>query len=205
MMALILILVTIFLIVLGCGAATWFALQHKHPVKETATKKTLPFRWVYIILPLAILLLSVILTAYFYHQLPTEVAYRFKPDGSPDKWLNRGMIIVWALTPQLFLALLAGVITRGITNLGIPHRQTESNWLNPEGILFLIGNMMALPQIILCFAMFDIFSYNSYQLHIMPLWVFALIIMGLSGVILGIFFINAIRGLGKLPSKSSLE
>ena len=56
-----------------------------------------------------------------------------------------------------------------------------------------MGNMVALPQIILCFAMLDIFSYNSYQMHIMPLWVFALIIMGLGGIILGIFFIRAIR------------
>ncbi len=56
-----------------------------------------------------------------------------------------------------------------------------------------MGNMIALPQIILCFAMLDIFSYNSYQVHIMPLWVFALITMGLGGIILGIFFIRAIR------------
>ncbi len=56
-----------------------------------------------------------------------------------------------------------------------------------------MGNMVALPQIILCFAMLDIFSYNSYQIHIMPLWVFALIIMGLGGIILGVFFIRAIQ------------
>jgi len=194
MSALILISVTILLIVSGCGVAIWFAFRHKQLIKskETTARETLPFRWIYIILPLAILLLSVILIAYFYHQLPAEVAYHFEPDGSPDKWLNRGMIIIWTLTPQLLLALLAGAITWGITKLNIPSRQTERAWLKPGRILSLIGNMMALPQIILCFAMFDIFSYNSYQIHIMPLWVFALIIMGLGGIILGIFFINAI-------------
>jgi len=178
-------------------------VEISEPTKETATKETLPFRWRYIILPLAILLISIILIAYFYHQLPAEVAYHFEPDGSPDRWLNREMIIVWTLTPQLFFALLAGVITWGITKLGIPRRQIESNWLKPERTLSLIGNMIALPQIILCFAMLDIFSYNSYQIHIMPWWVFALIIMGLGGVILVVFFIKAIRGLGKLPDSTA--
>ena len=56
-----------------------------------------------------------------------------------------------------------------------------------------MGNMIALPQIILCFAMLDIFSYNSYQIHLLPLWLFALIVMIMGGVIIGIFFILAIR------------
>jgi len=97
------------------------------------------------------------------------------------------------LLPQLFLTLVAGAITWGITKLSVLFRQSESTWVKPERILLLMGNMVALPQVILCFAMLDIFSYNSYQMHIMPLWVFALIIMGLGGVILGIFFIQAMR------------
>ncbi len=189
----ILIVIVILLIGLGCGAALWFALRHRQPTKEIITAETLPFRWSYIILPLAILSLSIILTAYFYHQLPTEVAYHFKLDGSPDRWLNREMITLWLLVPQLLLTLVAGAIIWGITKLGILSKQSGSAWIKPERILSLMGNMIALPQIILCFAMLDIFSYNSYQMHIMPLWVFALIIMGVGGIILGIFFIQAIR------------
>ena len=189
----ILILIVILLLGLGCGAALWFALRYKQPTKETATAEVLPFRWSYIILPLAILLLSIILTAYFYHQLPTAVAYHFKSDGSPDRWLSREVITLWALLPQLFLTLVAGAITWGITKLSTMFKQPESIWIKPEGILLLMGNMIALPQIILCFAMLDIFSYNSYQIHIMPLWVFTLIIMGLGGIFLGIFFIRIIQ------------
>ncbi len=189
----ILILAAILLIGLGCGVAIWFALKYRQPTKEIITAETLPFRWGYIILPLAILSLSIILTAYFYHQLSTEVAYRFKLDGSPDRWLSREMITLCLLMPQLLLTLVAGAITWGITKLGVLSRQSGGAWVKPERILPLMGNMIALPQIILCFAMLDIFSYNSYQIHIMPLWVFALIIMGLGGIILGIFFILAIR------------
>lgn len=189
----ILILIVILVLGLGCGVAFWFVLRHRQPAKGIASAETLPFRWSYIILPLAILSLSIILTAYFYHQLSAEVAYHFKLDGSPDRWLSREMITIWLLAPQLLLTLVAGAITWGITKLGILSRQPENTLIKPERILSLMGNMIALPQIVLCFAMLDIFSYNAYQIHIMPLWVFALIIMGLGGITLGIFLILAIR------------
>jgi len=186
-------------VVLGCGAVIWFVLRRgqavksKEPAKQTTAGATLAFHWSYIILPVVILLLSIILVACFYHRLPLEVAYHFKSDGSPDRWLSRGAIILWLFLPQLFFTLLAGAITWGITKLGALFRQPESTWIKPGSILVLMGNMVALPQVILCFAMLDIFSYNSYQIHILPLWVFALIIMGLGGIILGIFFVRAMR------------
>ena len=151
------------------------------------------FHWSYSMLPVVILLLSIILATYFYRLLPAEVAYRFKPDGSPYSWLNRGAIILWMLIPQLCFTLLAGIMTWRVTKLGALFRQAEGALVKPERVLLVMGNMVAMPQIILCFAMLDIFSYNSYQIHILPLWVFALIVMGLGGIILGIFFIRVMR------------
>ena len=164
--------------------------KSEEPARDKISKQTTPFRWTYIILPVAILLLSIILTGYFYHLLPKEVAYHFK-DGSPDRWMSRGAIIAWTLTPQFFFTLLAGAIAWGMLKLSTHFQQTESNWVGK--MLSLMGNMIALPQIILGFAMLDIFSYNSYQIHLMPLWLFAVIVMGLGGIILGIFFTLAIR------------
>ncbi|MDI6815195.1 MAG: DUF1648 domain-containing protein, partial [Dehalococcoidales bacterium] len=166
--------------------------KSKEPAKET-TVEALTFRWSYIILPVAILLLSIILSAYFYHLLPTEVAYHFKLDGTPDKWLSREMTMVWVLTPQFLLTLLAGAIVWGMTKLGTLFRQTGNTWIRPERIISFMGNIIALPQLIVCFAMLNIFSYNSYQRHIMPMWIFVLIIMGLGAITLGIFFILVIR------------
>jgi len=188
----ILILAIIFLLGLGCGAAIWFVFKRrleaksKKPAKETATQ-TLSFRWNYIILPLVFVSLSIILSAYFYHLLPTEVAYHFKLDGTPDKWLSREGIIIWVLIPQLLLTLLAGGIIWGLTKLGNLFGQTEGTWIKPERILSLMGNMVALPQLIVFFAMLDIFSYNSYQIHLMPMWIFLLITLGLATVALMVF------------------
>ena len=160
---------------------------------KATTRGLSPFRWRYILLPMVILFLSILLSAYFYHLLPNDVAYHFKSDGSADRWLSRGIIIAWALVPQILLTLVAGAFVWGITRLGIRFGQAENTRIKPEGVLLLIGNMIVLPQVILCFAMLDIFSYNSYQIHIMPVWLFALIIMVLGGIILGILFIRIIR------------
>ena len=189
----ILILIVILVLGLGCGVALWFALRHRQPIRKNTTAGTLSFHWNYIILPMVILALSIILAAYFYHQLSTEIAYHFKFDGSPDRWLGREAITLWLLVPQLIFTLMAAAITWGITKLGALFIQPERTGIKSEKILALMGNMVALPQIILCFAMLDIFSYNAYQIHIMPLWVFALIVMGLGGITLGIFFILTIR------------
>ena len=169
------------------------AIKSKEPVKQTSAGVALAFHWNYIIMPMVILLLSIILTMYFYQRLPVAVAYHFKSDGSPDRWLSRGAITLWTLLPQVLLALLAGAITWGIARLSALFRQPDSNRIKAGSILQVMGNMVALPQIVLLFAMLDIFSYNSYQIHLMPLWVFAVIVMVAGGAILGLFFIRAIR------------
>ena len=196
MFTLILILTVIFLVTLGGGVVIWFIFNTRRLAQsvETASKsghgERIPLRWSYIILPVVILFLAIILAAYFYLQLPAEVAYHFKLDGSPDRWMSREAILLWMLTPQLGLALLATAIVWGIAKWGI---LSTDGTLRPERILSLMGNIIGLPQFIIGFAMLDIFSYNSYGTHIMPIWILALTIVGLGSIILGIFFILAIR------------
>ena len=150
----------------------------------------MPFRWRYIALPSVFLLLSIGLTIYFYPRLPDEVAYHFK-DGLPDRWLSRGAATAWLLVPQFLLAGLGAAVVMGIIKIG-DRLQTTSN-KRAETMLLLMGNMVALPQLVLAFAMLAIFSYNSYGIYLMPLWVFALVVMGLGGIILAVIFFFAIR------------
>jgi len=187
-----LILAIILVLGLGAGGAIWFFLRQRQPAKQTV-RRSLPFRWNYIILPVAILLLSIALAASFYPRLPPEVAYNFKLTGSPDSWLSREMTVVWTLAPQLLLTALAAVITWGLTKVSGASKPTEGARVKPGRTLALMGNMVALPQIILCFALVDIFSYNSYQMHIIPLWVFTLIIMGLGSIVIGVFLLSSVR------------
>ena len=161
---------------------------------QPVTKEThSAFRWRYAALPLAVLVLTIALVAYFYRLLPEEVAYRFGSDGSPEEWTGRGTIVLWALLPQLLFTLLAIATAWGVTRLSATFKQMEGFWINLDIIAVVMGNMIALPQAIIFFAMLDIFSYNSYEFRILPLWVIALIIMALAAVILSIFFIRAMR------------
>jgi len=161
----------------------------------------LPFRWGYIAVPLAIFLLSIILSAYFYRLLPTEVAVHFEVDGTPDRWLSRETTLFLVLVPQVLLVLLAGAIAWGITKLAARFWQLGGTRTNLETILSLMGNMIALPQIVLCFAMVDILRYNSYQTHILPMWIFMLAILGLITIGLGILsvfiFLRARRAMSQ--------
>jgi len=205
MIIFLIILTAVLVLSLGAGVVIWFAFRHRlvtishEPAEETATAKPLAFRWRYIILPIAVLLLSIALVIYFYYQLPVRVAYHFEPDGSPDAWLSRGMITLWTLLPQFLLTLLAVAITWGIARMGTMLQQTTATEAMLERIIPGMGNMIALPQIILCFAMLDIFSYNAYQIRIIPLWLLALVIMGLGTILLGIFFVRALRQVWGVP------
>jgi len=139
------------------------------------------------------LLLSVILSACFYHLMPAEVGVHFQAGGTPDKWLSPPMILVLALLPQLLLSLVSVALVWVMTRVASRFWQVGESRVNLETIVLLMGNMIALPQIVLAFAMADIFVYNAYQVHLPPLWVFALIVMVLGGVVIGVFFVRAIR------------
>lgn len=150
----------------------------------------LSFRWSYIVAPVVAFLLAVILAAYFYHQLSAEVAVHFDFDGTPDRWLSRGMSMVWLLLPQLVFVLLAGGVAWGVTRFSHRFGQIKGTGVKPERIVSFMGNILALPQLILCFAMVDIFRYNSYQTHLMPMWIFWLAILGLVIIGVGVFSVS---------------
>ena len=162
---------------------------NRSQAKKTTGERTsgLPLHWSYIILPAAICFLSLILTGCFYYQLPAEVACHFELDGSPDQWLSREVMMAWVLGPQFLFALLGVATVWGTARLSTLFRQTDAARAKPQTALQFIGNIVAIPQLIVCFAMVDIFSYNLYQTHLLPMWIFLLIIFGLTTVGLGLF------------------
>ena len=101
--------------------------------------------------------------------------------------------MVMMLVPQLFLMLVAAALAWGMTKVTSRFQQPGETRVNLGTILSLMGNMVALPQIVLGFAMVDIFVYNAYQIHLPPLWAFALIVMVAGGVVIGLLFFRAIR------------
>jgi uncharacterized protein YneF (UPF0154 family) len=170
-------------------------------VNNTNPANKIVFRWMYIVLPVVFFLLSLIMTAFFYRLLPSDIAYHFQ-GNSPDKWLGRGAFIAWLVIPQFFFTLLSFIVVR-LVLLGSRYWPAEDTPMNK--LLPVMGNMVALPQIIFLFAMLDFFLYNAYQIRLIPLWVITLIVMILGGAILGVFFIRTIRQFRRQQSKSPQE
>jgi uncharacterized membrane protein len=141
----------------------------------------------YIIGPLVVLFLALALSAYFYPSLPPELATHFEIDGTPDGWLSREMTLLWTLLPQLVFVLVAWGVAWGVTRLSRRFGQMKGTGVRAERVVLFMGNIIALPQLLLCFAMADIFSYNLYQRHIMPIWIFPIVALGLVTIAVGMF------------------
>ncbi len=184
---------------LGLGAGFFWMLRVQSAPRPPTTEPRpepaghLRFRWRFITLPVVFLVFSAGLVGFFSRLLPAEVAYHFQPDGAPDAWMSRSAAIVWALVPQILLTALALAVTRGgvwlIRRLGL---EGETR-VDLGQVLLAMGNMIALPQAVLSFAMLRIFGYNAYQTHILPVWGLVLAVMVLGGVALVIFFSRAFR------------
>jgi hypothetical protein len=192
-----LLLVTAVFIFGILGAVFFLIRRSRQP--QAAASGRLPFRRRYVALPVGILVFSLALSAVFYGQLPEEVAYRFNLDGTPESFLSRGSTLAVMLAAQLLLALGAVAVTWVITRMRSLSENREILWVQPEGLLLFMGNMPAIPQLILAFALADIFSYNAYEVHIMPLWLFSVIVLVIGAVVIGRFaipvFLRALRGM----------
>lgn len=208
MLIIILILAAIVLAGLGFGVTIWFAFRNRKfdesqsTTSETRKTENVRFSARYILAPVIILVLSIILTALYYPQLPAQVGYHFKSDGTPDRWFSREMAMMLMLLPQVFLTLLSAGITWGISKMGLLSKQGSLAGIKSEGMLMLMGNVATLPQLVLAFAMLDIFSYNANQAHLLPTWAFILI-LGLATAALVIVLIYLIsRSRKKLIQQS---
>jgi len=149
------------------------------------------FRWSYIAAPLAVLIIAVILGAFFYRLLPADVAYSFD-GGSPRSWLGRGAITAWLVVPQFILTLLAMAVIG--SSIWFSRHYGIAASPGVFTLLKIMGNMLVLPQLILLLASADIYSYNAYQAHFLPLWASAVTVLILGGIILAVLFAKAFKG-----------
>ncbi len=147
------------------------------------------FRWTYIALPLGLFLLSVIAAVVFTPQMPPEIAYRLR-EGVADRVISLGAFVGWMVAPQVFFTLLSLAMVRLVMLAGryAPPGETPLPQLIP-----LMGNMVALPQIVLFIALLEVFLYNAYQTRLVPLWLVTIIVLVVGGIVLAVCFVRLIR------------
>ncbi len=175
----------------------FMAGQAKPAVPGKATEKEstpgrLRFKWKYVALPLAALLISVVVTGWFYGKLPVEGA-RYSPTGQAGAATTRGGLILWLLLPQTVLALLAGGLVWAVTRIKSLADYAGETGVSLDGLVMVMGNLIGLPQLILLFSMTNTFGYNVYGKGILPIWAIVVVLVVLGVAVTGIFFVRAIR------------
>jgi heme exporter protein D len=173
-------------------------------INPAVSEKPNRFRGTYIALPVAVFLISVILAACFYPFLSSDVAYHFNGD-LPDRWFSRESFVAWTIIPQLIIA----VIALGVVRLMMLTSRAFPSGTSPlPDLLPLMGNMWVLPQIVLIFAMVSFFVYNAYEIKLISLWIFILIVLVIGTVILALLFLRTVRRARRRqapPAKTSQE
>jgi uncharacterized membrane protein len=206
------ILAILIFLVLSSITITWYFLKKQQQITSTppapssqATGSKEPdssFKWRYVILPLLFVIISVITVLYFYHLLPVRLAYHFTEENLGDKWIARGWFIFIILFSQFLLASSGVGIALAVAKIGrwaLKGGMVQVKSL--PGIMAVMSNMVVLPQLILYFAMLDIFSYNAYQVHLLSLFVFTIVVMLAGGLLLAFLFFKAIKKTGIIPDK----
>ncbi len=198
-MTLLLVLIGVLLVfIFGSLLLVIFVLSQSKPVtpgkpEELAITKPLPFKWKYVTLPLLILLVTVVMVLWFYGRIPEEAGSRFSANGEVLDTTTRATLVIRALLPQVLLTVFSFLVAWGVTRVSALARYTEESGVKLENLLLVMGNMIALPQIVLAFTMLNTFGYNAYQVQILPLWVVIVIVMVMGAAALGAFFISIIR------------
>jgi uncharacterized membrane protein len=157
-------------------------------------QNTFVFRWRYVVPSLVVVLVAVVASIYFYHLLPDRLAYQVTNGNSADKSVGRDWFIVAMVLPQFLLTLAGASVAWAIARAGRRYKETgKAKAAGLSGMITVMSNMVVLPQLVLCFALIDVFSYNAYQVHLLPLWVFAMLVMLVGGFVLAIFFFRAVQ------------
>jgi len=186
----------VFLLGLALGGVSiwWFGHRRTKPQnapaakQDTATAMDLSFRLGYVILPSAVALTTIVTIAILYPSFPNELAYRFSSSGAPQSSIGRELFTVLMIVAQLVVVGLAAAATIFILRLARRMLKDSPAPIAPGRIIWLMANMLVLPQILIAFVALDAAYYASKTAHIMTPWLFSLLAIGVGTIVIIILF-----------------
>ena len=162
----------------------------------------LPFRWRYVAAPLVLCAASLLLAAYFYPRLEgTRIASHFNLRGEPNGWMSRQAFVLIMVAIQVGFAAVSIVLARWTSSLLRPGTPGQIPGVASQ---WLLGNILAIGQIIVLFVMADTFWYNLHHAHLLPVWLFIIIavVIAAMGPMAAIGIVVGSRVLGQATKKS---
>jgi uncharacterized membrane protein len=201
------ILVFILGIVLGCGIF-WFYMKRKgktgnatvSPSVESQTIPPLAFHWNQLIIPISIFVICLIMAIYFGPSIPDRVAFRFNTNGIPTSYMSKFWFLGIMIGSQFLILMAALILSFVLIKLGQRLFKNAAVTMYPQKAIWLMINMLALPQIILAYIMLDVSFYALHESHIMLPWLFTMIAVVVGSIVLIILFIQAINQSRKIVS-----
>ena len=186
------VIVLVFLIglVLG-GVGIWFFGRRRTAVQTTPVTKPetdLSFRLRYVVLPGTIALVTVIVLVALYPSMPSEVAFRFSSSGEPKGLMGRELFVGLMAGIQLIITGLSAAVAFGIIGMARRILKDSPAHVDPGQIIWLMVNMLALPQVIIAFVALDAAYYASTSGHLMTPWLFSILAIGVGTIAIIILF-----------------
>ena len=124
-----------------------------------------------LLIPDAILTISIILAVVIYPKLPPVIATHFDGQGVPNGWSTRQIFLIVSLLPCLILFALNVLIFFAIRRR-VP---------DPRVTYFITG-LLSFMQLFFAYIMLDIYSYSVKQSHFIPLSYMMYIFFGIIAV-----------------------
>ncbi len=171
----------LFLVLIGGTAYVLAAYFRSAPVPE------LRFRLRYAALPLLAFAVSAILAAWLGPRLTADAAFNFGGGDTPAGYFSRGAVL--GITLGLQVAIALPVIAVSWVTLRLRGGQADGeDTVKLDRVLLLVTNLVALPQLLLLFALAEILSYNIYGAHLLPGWAFGAVVLFTGAVFLALLF-----------------
>ena len=176
----------LFLVLIGGTAYVLAGYFRSAPVPE------LRFRLRYAALPLLTLLVSAIIAAWLGPKLTADAAYNFGGGDAPTGYFSRGAVLGITLGLQVAIALPVVFVSWVTIRLrGGSLELTETGGgdaVKLDRVLLMVTNLVALPQLLLFFALAEILSYNIYGAHLLSGWAYGAAVLVTGALFLGLLF-----------------
>ncbi len=139
-------------------------------------------------MPVLLALACVALTVFVYRQLPVELGLRFQSDGTPLSLLSKRTFVTIMLGFQFGAVITSFIIAVVFLKFASIMARNSQLPVNLTGFIFLMSNMLLLPQIILGYLMLDSYLFGLRGTHSIPLSIFSLLVVGIGTILLFIMF-----------------
>lgn len=184
------------LFIICSGLLLWLVYRRQKASSRGYTRQkgekfnsTLMPVWQSSLAPLVLLLLSAISSGMLYPSLPQDVVYRFSASGLPEDEMSKAGAIGLMLGIQLLLFALAAGVGWIISRILHDTVSTPALKIVPA----FMGNIVAVPQLVIVFLMANMFIFNIYGQAPMPPWIIVSVALGIGTITLVWFVIVMVK------------